>query len=135
MTGLAAKWRCWLVKEDSLGALDGYLLVNCKPQRTISTGTGLEIAAWKSLLLAVSEVRACLSADNDSWGEQNTGAGPWLINPNQPQAWMRRLFEFLPVMAEALDKPVEGWWAELLNHLPPQAVTVADDVGGNIYCE
>ena len=48
---------------------------------------------------------------------------------------MRRLFEFLPVMAEALDKPVEGWWAELLNHLPPQAVTVADDVGGNIYCE
>ena len=73
--------------------------------------------------------------DNDSWGEQNTGDPPWLINPNQPQAWMRRLFEFLPVMAEALDKPVEGWWAELLNHLPPQAVTVADDVGGNIYCE
>ena len=131
------------MKEDSLGALDGYLLVNCKPQRTISTEPGLEIAAWKSLLLeslsevslAVSEVRACLFADNDSWGEQNTGDPPWLINPNQPQAWMRRLFEFLPVMAEALDKPVEGWWAELLNHLPPQAVTVADDVGGNIYCE
>ena len=62
LTGFAKKWRCWLVRTPSVGAPDGYLLVD----------------------------------RDDSWGEQNQGGLPNLINPTQPQAWLIRLFEFLP---------------------------------------
>lgn len=95
-TGLAEMWRCWLVKVDSPGSPDGYLLVD----------------------------------ENDSWGEQNLGQLPNLINPNQPIAWLTRLFAFLPDMAAALYEPIPEWWNDVLLHLPPQPVSAPNAIGG-----
>ena len=95
-TGLAEMWRCWLVKVESPGSPDGYLLVD----------------------------------KDDSWGEQNLGQLPNLINPNQPIAWLTRLFTFLPVMASVLDEPIPDWWEEILVHLPPQPISAPNAIGG-----
>ena len=40
--------------------------------------------------------------ENDSWGEQNLGQPPNLINPNQPIAWLTRLFTFRKYISNLL---------------------------------
>jgi len=67
---------------------------------------------------------------NDSWGEQNLMQPPDMVNPNQPIAWLTRLFTFLPDMAHALGEPIPEWWEETLVHLPPQPITAPDANGG-----
>ena len=75
----------------------------------------------------------CAANSIDSWGEQNIDALPQLINPTQPQAWLIRLFEFLPLMADMLGKSVQPWWAEILQHLPPITTGAPDAIGGGLY--
>ena len=101
LTGFAAKWRCWLKPVPSVGAPDGYLLVDY----------------------------------DDSWGEQNLDAQPQLINPTQNQAWLIRLFAFLPQMARVLGEPVPSWWREVYDHLPPITTGAPDSIGGGLYWE
>jgi hypothetical protein len=72
---------------------------------------------------------------DDSNSEQNEGQLPNLINPTQPQAFLVRLFEFLPLMAAVLGKAAEPWWQEVLEHLPPLSAGASDSVGGGVYWE
>ena len=53
---------------------------------------------------------------NDSWGEQNLMQPPDMVNPNQPIAWLTRLFTFLPDMAHALVSRtiIAGVWVAFL---------------------
>ena len=99
LNGFATKWRCWLKPVPSVGAPDGYLLVDY----------------------------------DDSWGEQNIDGKPDLVNPTQPQAWLTRLFEFLPLMATILNEPIPPWWRELSDHLPPITTGAPDSIGGGLY--
>ena len=61
----------------------------------------------------------------------------WSRQPNQPIAWLTRLFTFMPVMATALGEPIPDWWQELLIHLPPQPLSGSNAGGavgaGQIY--
>lgn len=107
-------------------------------RRTWPLATGLA-EMWRCWLVKTPAASApggyLLVDEDDSWGEQNLGQTPNLINPNQPIAWLTRLFTFLPVMATALGQPVPAWWGEVLVHLPPQPIlsVPSQDGGGQLF--